>query len=147
MAFTLVTSGGSNDLLQISKVIDCFHFSNLRQLLTVTVYLLGFIKHCRDQINSSVPGQRALVEEISEAERHWIRCIQHKNFQEEIRYLQTNRPPKPILYDQFGLFMDHNQVVRCRGRLNNSTKNPILLPHSHWLLITHVHVRMKHGGV
>ena len=69
--------------------------------------------------------------------------------------MQTNRPPKPILYDQFGLFMDHDQVVRCRGRLNNSTlplgtKNPILLPHSHCyikLLISDFHVRMKHGGV
>ena len=62
MAFTLVTSGGVNDSLQISNVIDCSRFSNLRPLLTVTVYILRFIKHCRDQINGSVPGQRAMVE-------------------------------------------------------------------------------------
>ena len=46
MAFTLVTSGGVNGLLQISNVIDCSRFSSLRRLLTVTVYVLRFIKHC-----------------------------------------------------------------------------------------------------
>ena len=57
--------------------------------------------------------------------------------------------------DQFGLFFDENQIMRCRGRFNNSslqlgTKNPILLPHNHHytkLLISDVHKRLHHGGI
>ena len=53
----------------------------------------------------------------------------------------------------FGLFLDDNDVLRCR--INNSIltmteKNPILLPSKHVfvkLLITRAHQQVKHGGV
>ena len=56
--------------------------------------------------------------------------------------------------NQFDLFIDSDQIIRCRGRLGNSTlplssKNPILLPASHYfveLLIIEVHLRTNHSG-
>ena len=98
---------------------------------------------------------QSLTEEIKLAERQWIRGIQHQSFQAEIRYLQTNRALKPLLVHQFGLFIDEIQIMRCRGRLNNSSlqlgkKNQILLPHDHYyvkLLVSDVHKRIHHGGI
>ena len=95
------------------------------------------------------------MEETTAAERHWIRGIQYQYFQREISYLQRNRTPKPLLVDQFGLCIDEHQIVRCRGRFNNSslplgTKNPMLLPHNHHYvksLIPDVHHRLKHSRV
>ena len=54
-----------------------------------------------------------------------------------------------------GLYLDEKQVVRCKGRLNNSTlpseaKRPILLPKEGVfvrLLIKNIHVRNLHSGV
>ena len=53
------------------------------------------------------------------------------------------------------LFLDEKQLLRCRGRINNSSlpqtsKNPILLPSSHRyvdLLIRHTHELVKHSAM
>ena len=157
VAHTLATSvaSGARSLVKVSDVIDCTQFSNLHRLLVVTAFTLRFIKQCRNSSDGSPPCPDSLVEEITAAERHWIRGIQYQYFQREISYLQRNRTPKPLLVDQFGLFIDEHQIVRCRGRLNNSslplgTKNPMLLPHNHHyvkLLISDVHHRLKHSRV
>ena len=73
----------------------------------------------------------------------------------EISYLQARQATKPIRVDQFGLYLDESQILRCRGRINNSSlclraKNPILLPYNHHyvnLLIFHVHWKLKHSGI
>ena len=57
--------------------------------------------------------------------------------------------------EQFGLFLDENKLLRCRGRLNNATllsdnKNPILLPSKHpyvELIIRETHDKVKHSSV
>ena len=46
----------------------------------------------------------------------------------------------PTYVQQFGLFLDDKSVLKCKGRINNSTvslkaKNPILLPAKHPLII------------
>lgn len=112
------------------------------------------IRRCRGSDGSLVHHTQSLIEEIKSAERHWIRGIQHESFQAEMRYLQTNRTPKHLLVDQFGLFIDEN-IVRYRGSLNNSslqlgTKNPMLLPHNHHYvkqLISDVHKKIHHSGI
>lgn len=58
------------------------------------------------------------------------------------------------IIDQFDLFIDLDNIIRCRGRLGNSTlqlssKNPILLLASHYfieLLILEVHLNTNHSG-
>jgi len=72
-----------------------------------------------------------------------------------VGYLDGLIHKKPLLIDQFGLYLDENHVVRCKGTLGSSTlpsetKRPILLPKEGVfvrLLIKHVHVRNLHSGV
>ena len=71
--------------------------------------------------------------ELNEAKAAWIKTIQSIQFCEEIKVLQRKRETSNPLINQFGLFMDSSGIVRCRGRLGNSTlnlcsKNPIILP-------------------
>ena len=57
--------------------------------------------------------------------------------------------------NQFGLFLDDDHVLRCKGRLNNASlnlgsKNPIFLPNKSKfveLLIREVHDKIKHSGL
>lgn len=77
------------------------------------------------------------------------------SFFEAVCYLKQSTPKKPVLVDQFGLFSDEQQILRCKGRINNSslpmeTKQPILLPKESefvQLLIQHVHLRNLHSSV
>ena len=63
--------------------------------------------------------------------------------------------PCPILVNQFGLFLDDQQVLRCKGQLNNSSlhlqsKNPVSLPRHHRivkLLVLWAHQNIKHSGI
>ena len=60
----------------------------------------------------------------------------------------------PTYVKQFGLFLDNDPALRCKGRLSNSSldlgsRNPILLPSRERfveLLIREVHERVKHNG-
>ena len=70
-------------------------------------------------------------------------------------HLQSNcRSSKPIRIDQYGLFIDSNKVLKCRGRINEAdlpatSKQPILMPSKHHvveLLIQDVHKKIKHSG-
>ena len=84
----------------------------------------------------------------------WIKTIQSIQFCEEIKILQTNHETSNPLINQFGLFMDSSGIVRCRGRLGNSTlnlcsKNPIILsPKHHFveLLIWDLYLKTNHSG-
>ena len=86
----------------------------------------------------------------------WICSIQYELFPEAICYLKQLTRKKPVLVDQFRLYIDEQQIIRCKGRVNNSnfpieTKRPIiLLKHSRFvqLLIKHsrfVQLLIKHS--
>ena len=51
------------------------------------------------------------------AELLWIRAVQRCSFPREMQYLKS---PCPVLVNQFRLFLDDQQVLWCKGRLNNS---------------------------
>ena len=61
----------------------------------------------------------------------------------------------PILVNQFGLLLDDQQVVCCKGWLNNlslhlQSKNSAILSHQYRiveLLVLWAHQNVKHGGV
>ena len=82
--------------------------------------------------------------------------MQAETFQREIDYLKgCCNQRKPPYIDQFQLFLDDRNLLKCKGRINNanllaSEKNPVLLPSTHpfvKLLVIDAHYRMKHGGV
>ena len=61
----------------------------------------------------------------------------------------------PVLVQQFGLFLDEKNVLRYKGRVNESTlslsaKLPTLLPSKHGfaeLVIRNNHEQVKHDGI
>ena len=62
---------------------------------------------------------------------------------------------KPFYIDQFNLFLDDQNLLKFRGRINNanllaSKKKSVLLPSTHLfvkLLVTDAHYKIKHGKV
>ena len=69
--------------------------------------------------------------------------------------MSTGKTPAPILVRQFYLYIDERGVVRCKGRIQNSSlnqeaKTPMLLPSKHHvvdLIISDNHQWMLHSGV
>ena len=76
---------------------------------------------------------------MSDAELVRIKSIQLCSFGREIQYLMSLTLPCPILVNQFGLFLDDQQALRCKGYLNNSSlhlqsKNSVILPCHHQIV-------------
>ena len=94
--------------------------------------------------------------ELDRAEIMWIRSIQEHSFAAELKSLDnpTNQP-KTLYVHQFGLYLDSNHILKCKGRINNSAlslseKNPIFLPSKHpfiKLLVFFSHFQVMHEGV
>ena len=149
----LATVTGS--ALNLSNIIDCQKYSSLNCLLRVTARVLRFVEMTRGraltQYNATLDAM-----ELNRAEVLWVRCIQAQAFEKELTYLEgfTSSGKSPYI-DQFGLFIDDQTLLRCKGRINKAKlstteKNPILLPSKHHvvkLLVTDMHARMKHGGI
>ena len=61
----------------------------------------------------------------------------------------------PIYVTQFGLYLDSDGIIRCKGRLNNaplsdSSKSPIILPSKHHFIdfiVKDVNEQAYHSGI
>ncbi|KAL9979037.1 hypothetical protein ACROYT_G016629 [Oculina patagonica] len=82
--------------------------------------------------------------------------VQTASFAKELEFLQSKRGTFPPVYvTQFNLFLNDQQIIRCKGRVSNAplseeSKNPILLPSKHPLtnlIIQDVHSKIKHSGI
>ncbi|CAB4005907.1 Hypothetical predicted protein, partial [Paramuricea clavata] len=122
----------------ISEVIDIDRFGNLKKLLRVTAYVLRF------------------VNALKKAEIMWLCSVQELSFAKESEFPQRNVQKSPPQYvTQFGLYTGESHVIRCKGRLDNSSlglgsRHPILLPSKHRfveLLIREVNEQVKHNGI
>ena len=155
----MVNSGkGDNEL---SNVIDISRSSSKGKLLRTIAWVFRFVRNLRAAANNKRLNKENLLSasEIENAELHLIRSIQSHEFKAELNYLSslgsktTKRPP--LYVSQFNLFLDKEQVLRCRTRLNKASisesgKQPILLPtgnHYALLLIQECHRKVFHNGV
>ena len=157
----VLTAVVNNGLLDLNNIIDCEKFSRWSALLTVTARVLTFIETCRGASLKALSVQynhdsELEAAELEKAELLWIRSIQRGAFENEIKYLRSNSIHGKLLYiEQFGLYLDEQQVLKCNGRIGNASlaateKHPILLPTKHpfvKILVMEVHSRVKHGGV
>lgn len=91
-----------------------------------------------------------------EAENYWIHHVRAQSFTKALQYLKKqSSAATPVYIKQFGLFLDDEFILRCRGQINNSVlahavRNPIVLPSKHGyvnLLIADFHAKVKHHGV
>ena len=109
-----------HSLLKISEAMKADKYSSYHLLLRVSAYVICFV----DRVTASTRKSSQLTvtaTEILDAEMMWIRSIQYTSFLEVVGYLDGLIHKKPLLVDQFGLYLDENHVLRCKRRLGNST--------------------------
>ena len=153
ITLSLVTNSSTFVCQSIKEVMDCKKYAGLNRLLRVTSYVIRFIKKCRKQTTSFDPFISPC--EMNQSELLWIKSVQQSIFAREIQYLCSCVGQCPLLVKQFGLFLDDQEVLRCKGRLNNSSlcmlsKNPAILPCDGYfveLLVLWAHQNVKHSGV
>ena len=132
----------------------------MTRLLRVTAFVLRFIRNIRtkdrDKQSRELVQSELSASEIDESETLWIMSVQKLAFENELNYLHGNRRSlPPVLVSQFGLYLDEKDIIRCKGRINESSltesmKNPVLLPskqHFSNLIIRDAHQRIKHSGL
>ena len=139
----------------MEKLIDPSSHGSLDTLLRILAYVLRFIDALMKRKGVDCNGLELTASEMSRSETLWIQAVQQCSFEREIQFLLKPTGACPQLVDQFSLFVDNDQLLKCRGRINNSqfpisSKNPILLPSRHpfvTLLIRKTHELSKHSGV
>lgn len=156
-------SSNINVVQRVDKVMTCQNYNNLSRLLRITAYVLRFInnskKRRKDKLQESNKVQIIpTADEIQQAELQWVLSIQLDSFSKEIEALDkvsdVSASSVPLVR-QFNLFIDELGVLRCKGRLDNSsvspaTNNPILLPNKHFftkLVVNEVHHQVNHSGL
>ena len=137
----------------IHSIIDIAQNNNLERLLRITSYVLRFIGQLRKCTNHK--QIQLTPEETNTAERIWIKSCQQSTYQMELDSLSSKNKPPTALVKQLCLFLDHQHLIGCQGRIHNapvseSTKFPILLPTYHpftKLVVLSTHVQQLHSGV
>jgi hypothetical protein len=161
-AHTLVSNSDEANV-GIDCIIDCNKYSDLNKLLRITAYVVKFIENLKAKLQRNTPKRTLItggvltVFDLKRAEKLWLLAVQGSSFKEEISFLLNGGDTKqpPIRVHQFGLYLDDDKVVRCKGRINNAnmeheSKQPSLLPFGHYyvkLLIAREHLRIKHAGI
>ena len=90
-------------------------------MLRVTAIVFRFVRN----LTKSEPRPKTfelLAEQLIEAEKMWIRCIQASSFQAEIRQLAIGGT-NPMV-QQLRLFIDADNIVRCEGRISQTSNTP-----------------------
>lgn len=125
------------------------HFSSLRKLLRVSVYVMKFLK-IKVWNQLSIDDQRCFrhhkllvmvfdslketksisSQEIKLLSLLWVSCIQHRRYNDV--YIAIKNKRKHCLQRQLGLNIDEFDILRCYGRylhaeLTKETKYPKLL--------------------
>ena len=137
----------------IHNLIDVSRFSTLSRLLTVTAYVLRFVKNLQNR-TTKTDGPLS-VQERQEALRKWIQNSQALIYAAEIANLRCNSNTRLTLVKQLRLFLDADGFLRCGGRIHNaqlaeSAKFPYLLPPNYpftALIVYETHRKQLHSGV
>ena len=161
---SLVTAESEGQSVDLSQVIDIERYSSVTRLLRITAYILRFVRNAKERVSNretrktprEPPRKELNAQELNEAELLWIKTVQKASFAKEIEFLQSKKGTFPPVYvTQFGLFLDDQHIIRCKGRVGNAplsqeSKNPILLPSKPRLtnlIVQDVHSKIKHSGI
>ena len=123
-------------------------FSSVNKLFRVTTLVFKFISKLRkDGKNESTL--------VQESKLYWLKHEQLVHFQVEYNYLNNPTTTNvPTTVKNLNLFLDGQNVIRCKGRLDKSDLsydlcNPVLLPRFSFLTELYVwdaHQRCLHMG-
>ena len=127
----------------VDAEIPCQNYSSLTRLLRVTALVQRFVKLVKGPPKDQKLQPELSLEEFAAAETLW-----HRDIQTSVKDLEKSNK-------QLGVYEDENGVLRCKGRIQNSslpyeTKFPVLLPQKHRfteLVILQCHAIVKHNGV
>ena len=108
-------SSSTHGFVNLEKLIDPQRYSTKTKMLRVTAIVLRFTRKLRNK-ELSPKTLELLAEDLIEAEKMWIGCIQASAFQAEIRQLAIGGT-NPMV-KQLGLFTDTDNIVRCEGRIS-----------------------------
>ena len=146
---------------RVDKIVDLDRFSNKGKLLRTVAWVLRFTSNLKAAIKKDDINREEMVtvSEIDQAELVLVQSIQAESFSKEIHYLSSEEPIKrnlkvPLYVSQFNLYLDENNILRCRSRLGKSSildysKRPILLPSKNrysTLVIDDCHEKAFHNG-
>ena len=145
MAHSLLTG---TTTIYMESIIPCKNFSSFDRLILVTVYAKRFVNNLKRALKDNCSTDVSISpypQELLEAERMWI--------QEAQRQIVNDRN-FPMWRKQLGLYIDHDEVWRCGGRIQHaelpsSTKHPIILPRDHHLtklIVGRAHEKVCHNG-
>ena len=122
---------------RLDNIIDATNYSNLKRLLRVTAYVLRFA-------SSSKQRGELTTTELRDASVAWAKS-------EQRQFAESNPVGFTKSANNLRLMSDHNEVVRCRGRLAKAAlpfnkKHPIFVPQSHLarLLVLDAHEEVFH---
>jgi len=124
---TLDTTDSESGIL---NVIDISKYSNFNRLSTVTAYVLRCVHNLANAPKACGPLTST---ELADARKHLIKGIQYFTYGEELAYLLERQSKCPPLVRQLRLFLDHDKLIHCGGRIHNApaselAKFPFLLP-------------------
>ena len=129
--------------------IEYTKYSSFTRLIRVTAWMLRFVKRLLKQ---SYETDSLTSEELTEAEKIWIRYTQRKHFPYVLDKVHDKRTN---IAQQLGVFKDEEGLLRCRGRLEHSNlsqgaRYPILLHGKERLtsmIVDRVHRSNLHCGI
>ena len=132
----------------IARVINCEDYSDFSKLCRVTAHVIRFVNNLKARSSKPVSpvSSGSLASEVLFSESLWIlesqkSLLLNQNFNQQCA--------------QLGVIRDMNGILRCKGRLCNSSlpetaKFPAWLPCDHHitrLIIRDCHYRVMHNGV
>ena len=131
--------------VRIANVINCEDYIDFSKLCRVTAHVIRFVNNMKAQSSKPV-SSGSLTSEVLLSESLWIR--------ESQKSLPLNRTFNQQCA-QLGVIRDMNGILRCKGRLCNSSlpevaKFPAWLPcdnHITRLIIRDCHRMVMHNGV
>ena len=93
----------------IAQILRAEDYSNLQRLIRVTVLVLKFVRIMKLLLRGDTLSQdESTDQDISVAETLWIK---------EIQKSLSKNPKFDISKKQFGIFTDHQGIMRCTERL------------------------------
>ena len=129
---------------KLTEIVTVDDFSCVWKLFRVTGWVRRFVGNYRRKIRGEplITGFLSM-QELKEAEIMWIISVQ-RGLEDQSKQLNNT----------LGLYVDEDNVLRCKGRLQNAEltvhqKNPILIPGNApfaKLLVVDAHRRTAHGG-
>jgi hypothetical protein len=108
-----------HESFDLGDIIDINRYSTKLKLLRVTATVIRYVKRWRNP-RHKFESAEFTAQELQEAEIRWIQNVQEYEFQYELNYLKG--VSKTPTHSQLGLFRDDDGLIRCDGRIGNSSQ-------------------------